>query len=298
MRLPLLLLCTGALAAADPPAPPPAPDAVPEVKLVPSDFQLQTQQHFSPKGEPQIESRTCRLTLALRLHSNQLRMGNNRRNEQHPVVLTAALTDADESLLEDDQQCDLWVQEGYRGRQDNEPAATLNLMLKAPAKPFGAFKRLAGSVTLSLAAGKLRRIDLKPIGTLSGTRVAIEGMDGLDLGIELKPDKVKLTCPTALFNLITDVKFFAADGQELSSNGQGSHGDNQSIEADYRVTVPADGSAVLFLLQGIRSVKIPFELKDVAIIPEADRAKPTTVLKAVEVENTDANVLPAGKSNF
>jgi hypothetical protein len=297
MRLPLLLLCAGALAAADPPAPP-APDAIPEIRLVPSEFQIDRQTRFSPSGEPQSEERSCRLTLSLRLATSQLRLGSNRHNDQRQIVLTAADTDADESLLGDDLQHDLWVQPGFRGRPDNEPGARLTLSLKAPAKPFLGFKRLAGSVTLPLAASKLRRIDLKPLGTLSGARVAIEGMEGLDLGIELKPDKVKLTCPTALYSLITDVKFFTADGQELTGNGQGSNGNNQRMESDYRVAVPADGSAVLFLLQNTRSVKIPFDLRDVKIVPEADRSKPTTVIKSVEVENTDANVLPAGKSNF
>jgi hypothetical protein len=297
MRLPLILLCVGALAAADPPAPP-LPDPLPEIKLIPSDFQIERQQHFSASGEPQAESRSCRLTLSLRLLSNQLRMGANRRNEQRMIVLTAADTDAGESLLEEDLQHDLWVQPGFRGRPDNESGARLTLSLKAPTKPFSAFKRLAGSVMLPLAGSKLRRVDLKPIGTLAGTRVAIEGLDGIDLGIALKPDQVKLTCPPALFNLITEVKFFTADSQEVSSNGQGSNGNSQRVEAEYRVAVPADGSAVLFLLQNVRSVKIPFDIKDVMIFPEADRTKPTTVLKSVEVENTDTHLEPAGKSNF
>jgi hypothetical protein len=298
MRLPLVLLCAGALAAADPAAVPPAQDAIPQIALIPSNISISRQASFSPSGEPQGEQRSCRLTLSLRLLANQLRMGANQDNERRQVVLTSADTDADESLLADGLRHSLWVQPGFRGRQDNEPGAHLILSLKSPSKPFSAFKRLAGSVILPLAGSRLRRIDLKPIGVLAGTRVAIEGMEGIDLGIELKPDQVKLTYPDALFNLLAEVKFFTADGQEVTSHGGGSTGDGQRTVAEYRLALPADGSAVLFLLQDVRSVTIPFELKDLRIFPAPDLAKPTTVLKAVEVENTDAQVPPAGKSNF
>ncbi len=297
MRLPLLLLCVGALAAADPPATPPAADPAPAIKLIPREFTIEMQTQFLPSGEPQAEQRTCRLQLSFWLIADQLRLGSNRRIDGRQIVLTSAETDAGESLIDDQQQHELWFQQGFRGRPADEPSGRMTLSLKAPAKPFSTFKHLAGSMSVPLASGKLRRVDLKPIGPLAGTHAAIEGLDGMELGIELTSEGLTLKTPVALYDLITEVKFSNADGQELSCNNHGGSGNGQSMDITYRLALPADGGAALFLLQNVRMVKIPFDLKDVAIYPSPDRAKATTILKGVEVENTN-NVLPAGKSNF
>lgn len=297
----LLAVVLGTMAAAEPPAPPipAAPpvtpavaSATPTITLIPTNFQITQQVSFTDTGALQSEDRTCqfglKITCPQRLMVEQ--MGGN----QGQVELIEAETDSGESLLNDHNQYSLYANGGNRGVADFR----MELSLKAPVKPITGFKRLAGVLNVKVASDKLRRIDLKPLGALSGTQIAIDGLDGVVLDIELTKDNFKMSGDPSFFDSIVEVKFFSPEGLDIENNGTGTSGGNHHTTCEYHVAASANGSASLFVLQGLKPMKIPFELKDIRLFAIAAASKPKTVIKSVEVDTPSKPAVPAGANGF
>ncbi len=290
MHHPFVLLCVFACCAAGEALA--TPPADPKLTFSAESFSQQRSVQFGPDGTISNENTSCNLSLR---GTSDRRIVISETTRNGSVTLTAALTDSGESLIPDDanQAGYLSSRSGRSGRQEHSAQFSLQLNLRAPSKPVTAFTRIAGTIAFGVADPKLRRVEIKPLSTFSGTAVAIEGFTDLALSVVRSADSVKLSGPRALFTNLAETRFTTADGAELDTRGGGSSSNNDRVEREFRVAVPEDGAVVLFFHQNIRQVTMPFELKDVRVAKAVD-LKPKHVLKATEVESTDPPESKAG----
>ena len=210
------------------------------------------------------------------------------------LTFTEVVTDTGEKLKHQHQDTS-FNRIDPRMRQ-HQPGMTFSCYAQfvPPRKPAKRITSAKGTIELSLASGKPKSAEIKPLKDYIGKRLQIEGIDGAEVTIgDHEDEQIQVTMPTATEQRLANVTFTDAAGVVCEQHGGGSSTQNDLIERTYSVRVPADGALVLQFHQDMRTVTVPFTVTDIPLSGAADEDKPAdAVIKAKEVPEKTA---PAGE---
>lgn len=282
MRRALLpLVLTSLLAAGEEAAPPPI-----KLEFRPQAFSRQTELQYSKDGaQVQRETTSCRLSLVAKLDVEPIASNRGREGQ---VKITEAVTDSGESLLQggrDNHHLSMnsagWMHRGWRG---DTRKLELYVQLRPPAQPATAIARMAGEVTFMVSDGKQRKVEIGPIGKMSGAPIAVEGLPGIEMTLTWAADKLTIAAPQSLFDNLAELRLQTAQGARVETGGMSGGGGDGQMSYEMNVSLPADGTVILILHQNVRAVTVPFEVRGIPLQAPPKEEVKRIILKSTEVE--------------
>jgi hypothetical protein len=248
-------------------------------------YQMIHNVEYDDEGRFKNASRTPTLRLRLKLPDGM------RHTLADRVVLDAAVTDQGEDLAVTQGGAETFgiglkemrmygrKLQSIRGGGQEPPSIIIPLNLKTPAKPFGSFSNVKGSVLLACHADTTL-VKFGPAGPLVGKKLDIPGTVGITLTLQSIQPQVVIVASAQMEEWIESVSFTNAVGQPVS--GYGSHqmaSSGKVFTYTYYPALPEDGYIALGVLGEKEMIEVQFDLQDIRleagpapVIPVPDRA--------------------------
>lgn len=231
--------------------------AEPAVRIYPEMVSLNINQYFDESGKPRNASADLRVELALKPN------GGRQLLACRGVQVSTAITDAGEVLKPRQRGMEMGV-ETFSQHERERDDYDVSVMFAAPASPQGIAK-LAGSITLAVAAGEPTQSELKPLKDYLGKALLLEGMDQ-PITITRENGRITVRSSREAFERIDAVKGARADGRAIDFNGWGGGSNGDDYYRNYSADVPDDGAVTIRLLPAASEITVPFSLGPIPLL--------------------------------
>lgn len=189
------------------------------------------------------------------------------------VQLTDIVTSAGERLTVDPNQN---RHQGEIRTNRDDPQFGLGFNLPLPSMPCTRLELLRGTVDIVVGVGETQSAVLKPAKEYLGRTIRIrEFPDSSFTLINERDSQVRVEADTALLARLSSASFYAANNTPIPSRGQGSGSRNDRQFISFYLNLPDDGAVVLNFHPEIRTITVPFELREVPL-PVQDKSPDRT----------------------
>ncbi|MFA9477051.1 hypothetical protein ACERK3_01965 [Phycisphaerales bacterium AB-hyl4] len=229
-------------------------------RVSPNSFNINSHVHFDDDGNVRNEQNN--MGLNLNVFYDPAFIPRSYRN----LTIDSMVTDTGEELNHQHRMTgEQIIHHHQHGHQS--PRFSVNIQVTPPKQPANRIRRVVGSIEVSIPMGEPRHAVLSPIKEVLGKRVHIANFPGSELqfSFEQNNNRSRLQMNAELASLLTDVRFFRTDDQEVhaQSRGTGRHGDRH--QQFYQLELPEDGKIMLTFRSENRTLRIPFELEDIPL---------------------------------
>ena len=245
------------------PAAPAQPD-LPEVRYRPQSMQFNSYVSFDEQGN--AVGQNVNLTLSISFDWDGTRASVMKWQN---LIIKRVLTSTGESLDPiDTPRGDGTVWRNF-GPGNNQERSNFNLSLQLPlpARHAQQLTVVEGAVDLTMGVGPLREAILGPISEVEGKVVRINGIDNSRITVRRiaddKQPRVRLEVGQELLNLLADAQFLDAAGVSMQARGWGGGNNGGVYYREFRMDMPDTGSVRLLLFSELRTLTLPFILRDV-----------------------------------
>lgn len=228
-------------------------------RVVPASFQANSYVHFDDEG--QVRNEQHNLSLNLNVFFDAEVNPRSYRNVQIDRIVTAA----DERLeAQHHHRNEAMIHHHQHGQQP--PRFNIGFQLPHPQLSTDRIRTLRGSMEVVVGVGPERHAVLGPVAKILGKRVRVAEFPNSSLTVTRdEHNRMRLEMNGELMSLLSNVRFYTADGKEMPAQAQGSGSSGNTHYRYYQFNLPDDGRIAMTFLSGTRTVEVPFELEDLRL---------------------------------
>ena len=174
----------------------------------------------------------------------------------------------------------------------DEPIFGFAFNLRQPSAPCERLELVRGSVDILVGMGEIQTAILKPAKNYFGHPIRIRDFSDSSFSITHIPDdtQMQFRFDRALGDRIADISFYTASNKLIPAytEGRGKREDHHYIF--YQLDWPADGAVVIKVYPEVRTITVPFELREVPLPVQEKTPDPANMV--IDLKPADQTLAP------
>lgn len=244
-------------------------------EFTPSSVSMSSSLGFDQNGK--VSNSNSSLSVGLRVKYTSDAQPVQVRN----IVATRIITDAKESLTSQSRGSEQTLFSWENANRNQERSEFhLHMQFVAPVRPARSLTEISGTMEVIFASGEPSEAVLKPFSDFENKRITFKDMPGQFITIT-RDDRdrggkvqkqIRVEMPKDLRPHIARIAFYDEGGRELPYNGWGGGTTNNTEYRTLNVSMPDAGQVRIQMYPRVDTKQVPFSIKDLPLVPEAQRA--------------------------